>query len=271
MEARRFDQAARTLAAANTRRGLLRRVAVLPLGGVLAVRIGEEPTAGRRKKRCLKPKEGPTQGLQEAIDAKKAGATLKLCAGTWTVNNTITINKKLTLRGAGAGQTSLDGNGANDIRVLRIASGAQVTLQALKISGGNATGGGDESNGGGIFNDGTATLMSVTVTANTAAGSGGGIGNSGTLTLKQGSSVTVNTAVAGGGIANDSTGTVNLEAGSDVTLNTATGSSGSGIFNAGTVTLDSGALVCDNIPANNQCAGTFTGASCPNPAGGVCP
>ena len=91
----------------------------------------------------LKPANtSPTQGLLEAIEAAADGATLTLCAGTWNLTNTVVITRTLTLVGAGAGQTILDGgrppSGPGGVRVLRIDPGANVTLQDLMITKGQA-------------------------------------------------------------------------------------------------------------------------------------
>ena len=80
----------------------------------------------------------PTQGLQEAIDAADPGATLTLCAGTWNLSATVVIAEDLTLVGAGAGQTILDGGITT--RVLQISAGADVTVKNLTITKGRAAG-----------------------------------------------------------------------------------------------------------------------------------
>jgi hypothetical protein len=327
-----FDRLAKLLARAGTRRGLLGRLAPLPLAGLLAaLRTEASEAAGRRKRRvkrhkhqvgdhkdhrkgkrkgkdkasCAKagqtpktgkhkgccaglstdasgrcaaaaPAPGPapactglnptntsaTQGLQETIDQAQPGATLTLCAGTWTLTSTILIPANLTLIGAGAGKTILDGG--NTVRVLAIASDVDVTLQDLTITNGSS------GLGAGIFNLGTLTLVGVSVTMNTAF-EGGGISNisGGTVTLATGSSVSGNTAVIrGGGIYNNSGGMLTLQAGSTVSGNTAPGGNGGGIDNfLGTVTLEASNLVCGNTLDNN-CAGavsgTFPANCCPS-------
>ncbi len=50
----------------------------------------------------------PGESIQEAIDAAPEGATLCLAEGVWEEH--ITIEKSLTLCGAGAGQTALFGH-----------------------------------------------------------------------------------------------------------------------------------------------------------------
>ena len=182
----------------------------------------------------------PTDDLQAAIDAAAPGATLTLCPGTWALTSGIRITQNLTLVGAGAGQTVLDGGG-NPIRVLQIAPGASVTVQDLTIAKGVSTAGFE---GGGIYNEGTLRLLGVTVTGNKSEFAGG-IYNNGTLTLAAGSRVSDNTAdFEGGGIYND--GTVTLEGGSNVSGNAA-GSSGGGIYiSSGLATLKDGSLVSGN-------------------------
>ena len=228
---------------------------------------------------------GPATDLQAAVTNAATGATLNLCAGRWLLTGSIGIDKNLTLVGAGAGQTILDGQDTVQVLVIR---GVTVTVQDLTITKGRTTRSIDL--GAGIYNQGTLTLRGVAVTAstgaygpgiynagtltlqdgsrvtgNTAEQGGGGIHNDGTLTLRDGSRVTGNTAGFGGGIFND-LGTATLEAGSRVTGNTA-GVAG-GIDNDRWVTVEAGALLCDNTPANDQCHNV---ANCPAPASGVCP
>ena len=178
-----------------------------------------------------------TQGLQEAINQAGSGDTLTLCTGTWNLTSTVLIDKDLTLRGAGAAMTILDGG--NAVRVLQVAQGSTVKVQDLKITKGAVTSG----RGGGIRNLGTLTLQNSAVTGSTADQRGGGILNDGTLTV-QDSTVSGNSSVLGGGISNDF-GTVTLGAGSNLTGNTAT-STGGGIINFGTLTMKDGSSVTGN-------------------------
>lgn len=191
---------------------------------------------------CLLPAAtGATKGLQEAIDLAQSGATLTLCAGNWILSSTVVIGKNLTLVGAGAGATVLDGN--NAVRVLHVPRTA-VTLQHLTIRNGNPDSGG----GGGIFNkSGELSLVGVSVTGNTSTTFGGGIySDHGTLTLETGCSVTDNTTSSdGGGIYIDVT-VLRLQTGSSVTGNRAA-NAGGGIFNYnGSATLQEGSSVAGN-------------------------
>ena len=164
---------------------------------------------------------------------------LTLTNGAEEERGDLDIRRDVTLRGAGAGQTILDGNAAD--RVLEIYEGATVSVEGVTIQNGKAV----NDNGGGILNSGTLTLKDSTVSENTAIGNtnnnghGGGIYNdsTGTLTLTN-STVSGNTASDGGGIYNYR-GTLTLTD-STVSGNRATGSNsgGGGIFNyEGTLTL----------------------------------
>ena len=285
---------------------------------------GQTPKTGQRgkRKRCcaglvtdasgrcaasppsLQPSPGctglkPTDDLQAAIDAAAEDATLTLCAGTWALTETVVISKNLTIIGAGTGQTTLDGGDA--VRVLWIDPGADVTLRDLTITKGHAASDRFPDNaGGGISNQGTLTLIGVSVTGNTGRIGGGIYNGSGTVTLAANSSVSGNTAnslgggiytlegmvtlqadsqvsgntarFGGGGIYNDE-GTVTIEAESRVSGNRATNYGGGIVNSDGTVTVASDALVCDNAPSTSQChniSSTITGP-CPNPPGGSCP
>ncbi|WP_018251936.1 hypothetical protein [Salinispora mooreana] len=119
---------------------------------------------------------------------------------------------------------------ADEFRILTVNTGGNLTLNKLKITGGQTT-----DNGGGILVDpgGTLTTNHSTITRNIADGAGGGIANNGTTTVKH-STVSRNTAgIPGGGIANNGTTTVKH---STVSRNTA-GIPGGGIWNTGLLTV----------------------------------
>src|SRR5215203_1972318 len=56
MDSKRFDALAKSLASTDTRRALLRRLASLPLAGLLATLLPDESEAGRRKRRKTRNK-----------------------------------------------------------------------------------------------------------------------------------------------------------------------------------------------------------------------
>lgn len=188
----------------------------------------------------------PTDDLQAAIDATPAGGTLTLCAGTWDLTSTVTITGNLTLVGAGAGQTILDGGEA--ARVVQIVAGAAVILQNLTVTRGRATGG---DAGGGIANSGDLTLRGVTVTGNASTEHGGGVYSSlvGALTVEAGTDVALNTAGGvGGGIYN--LGVAMTLTNSTVRDNTA-GGDGGGIFNQGDESTLTNCAVHDNTSGDD--------------------
>lgn len=208
--------------------------------------------------------------VQEAIDAATPGDTIRICAGTWDLTSTLVVDKNLSLVGAGADHTILDGNDA--IRVLRNGVNGQVptpvtTIRDLTIARGRATGEFEDGVGGGLLTIGTLTLVRVTVRNNIAADRGGGIRAFGTLTLDD-CTVTLNRGGVGGGIA-AGLGTVILQR-SHVTENTAL--SGGGIFvenvGLGTLTLIDSSVTGNTAETqdggglfNYQCSVTLTNST----------
>lgn len=223
-------------------------------------RNGQTITVSRSKKKALL-KRGATPGacppqppsclpatanLQAAVNAAPPGATLTLCAGRRVLAATVDIGQDLTLVGAGAGQTILDGGDA--VRVLRIGELARVTVRDLTVTRGRVTGQQpDDGAGGGIFTLGVLTLTNVTVASNAGVG-GGGIFTRGALTLGAGSVVTANDAAAGAGVVVDAAGTLTMQSGSRVSGNTASDSVG-GVFSLGTLILEAGSRVSGNTAA----------------------
>lgn len=291
MDANHFDHLAQSLST-TPRRGLLRLLAILPLGGGLASLLDPEEAIadGRRKRRKKRHKHGRGRrrqhhkgqhkkhkkkrtcagdvcasgcsytSIQAAIDDPDGPTTIRLCAETYP--GTITIAKDLTLIGVGDGEDGTILDGQQNDSVVIVTSGAIVELEGLRITGGSS-----DDDGGGIDNIGSSvTLTDSSVTGNVAADFGGGIRNSdGTVTLNGTSSVTGNTATDGdgGGIDNTGGGTVTLTDSSSVTENTA-GFEGGGIYNAssGAVTLNDDSRVTENTPDDCAGPGAFSGNDC---------
>lgn len=146
----------------------------------------------------------------------------------------------LTIRGAGAGLTTINGGGLD--RVFHIIAGTTVTLEGLTITGGAVTGSND---GGGIrVAGGFVTINDSIITGNTSQDDAGGIDNSGNLTLNR-VTVSTNTAVrTGGGIRNAGTLTINeslIGGRIDITtgqrFGNTSGQGGGGLINLGGATL----------------------------------
>jgi hypothetical protein len=180
-----------------------------------------------------------------------------------TVTSTITID--------GAGQiVTISGN--NAIKVMRVNSGANLTLNRVTIANGRSDDGGGiansgtltinsstisgnsatfPGNGGGIYNNGMLTINSSTISGNSAgvgSSGGGGIYNYGMLTINS-STISGNSAISGGGgILNDNIGTVTL---THVTFAGNTASNGGGVYAIG------GNVAANNsIFYNSSCAGS---------------
>lgn len=206
-----------------------------------------------------------------AVDGCAAGNgddTILLPAGTYilTINGTdedasmtgdLDINGNLTLIGAGAGVTIIDGNGLD--RVLHVdpnCRGIIVNISGITLQNGQAPNS-QASEGGGLYNCGNVTISDSVVRSNTAinVAIGGGIYNKGFL---NGTNLDIkdNTGYFGGGIGND--GTLILSD-SKVHGNRAAGAigSGGGIFNNGVaslagITIDNNAAGVDGGGLRNQ-------------------
>lgn len=216
----------------------------------------------------------PFPTVRDALNAATAGATIRICPGTYQED--ITISKKVTIAGAGqgtgAGDTVLQGTGANSV-VTILGFNPPATLKRLRITGGAGAGGGinitgtdsvltiedctitvntgRSPGGGGIHNSAGSrvVLRRCTVSNNTTVDPGGGIHNLGQMTLID-CTVSGNNAVTyGGGILNGGAGTIRLES-SSVRQNTAP--AGGGIKTSGSIVLES-----SDVTGN---AATYSGA-----------
>lgn len=219
--------------------------------------------------------------IRDAVDAigtVAGSSTINLGAGTYQFRTALSIGKSLTINGAGAATTILDGQ--RDVnRVLNL-SGAGVTLNLnrLSLEGGLSGGifvsgatlnlnnsnvrnsGGNTSFGGGIWND---TLSTLNVTNSTISGNSGifgaGIFNQGVLTVTD-SAIDGNTGGTGGGIFNTTGGTATVT-GSTVSNNV--GDFGGGIFNRGAVITVTNSTISGNSSGQgggiyNESGGTAT-------------
>ncbi len=133
--------------------------------------------------------------------------TINIPAGTYTialtgsedsnVSGDLDVINNVTLTGAGAGSTIIDGGGID--RPFDTFSGYTITLENMTITNGNS-GASDVAHAGGIYNAATLTVRNSTISSNTSGGDGGGIYNvGGSLTLI-GSTVSGNSADEGAGI-----------------------------------------------------------------------
>jgi hypothetical protein len=211
--------------------------------------------------------------LRDAIAQANAMAgddVIEFAAGlTGTVNLASALpvlSSNIEVHGPGPGLLTVRRNATASFRIVTIGAGATVTLSGLTISNGLVLTA-SESDGGGVFNRGSLTLVDCAVSGNTAFSSGGGINSGGALTLTN-TTVSGNRAGStGGGIY--AFGTVRLND-STISSNRADTStaSGGGIYNAsGTVDLSNCRIVGNFAAAEgggvvNNTPGTMTFSSC---------
>ncbi|MBK1827292.1 right-handed parallel beta-helix repeat-containing protein [Haloferula rosea] len=162
------------------------------------------------------------------FDGSLSGETITLTSGQ------LVIARNLEIDGSVLGErVTIDANGVETRhRVLEVAAGSVVTLDSLRLTGGNTPDGGSlsEISGGGVLNGGDLTLRRVEISGNTAGsgldqsdgGDGGGVYSTGPLALED-CLVRDNTAGSGGDFSSDDPGD---------------GGSGGGIYCNGTLSLE---------------------------------
>lgn len=140
-----------------------------------------------------------------SVPSPEAGLPVENNAG----NGDLDITENLTIRGSGAKVTTIDGGGYD--RVFSIARDATAVITDMTITHGDATGGDTAVGigmGGGVFNQGTATLERLRLIANNADGGGAVFSTPRTFITIRESLLADNTAVEGGGMRLDSGGEV---------------------------------------------------------------
>ena len=240
---------------------------------------------------------GGTCTLRAAIQEANAHSgpdTIMVPAGTYLLTilgrgedmaatGDLNITDDLTIIGAGADRTIVDGNGIDrifDIELPTSRVAIVVAIAALTIQNGNS-GPGALADGGGLYNSGTLTLRNVVVANNTTAAAsgggitninditltdcvvsgnttatyGGGIDNFGTATLEN-VTVSGNMSGLGGGIANDDASAVAALTNVTIADNSASPGSGGGFYNLGAATLRY--VIVANSPSGDNCAGSGT-------------
>ncbi|MFL6284216.1 MAG: hypothetical protein ACJ74Q_13825, partial [Pyrinomonadaceae bacterium] len=179
--------------------------------------------------------------IQAAVTAASSGDTIQVAAGSYAEH--VTISKDLTINGAGAAQTVVDGMQSGT--VFFIISGT------VSLSGMTVTNGDTSLYGGGINNSGVLTVINCVI-SNNSASNGGGIINTKTATITNSvvsGNFTTDSSGAGGGVFN-STGTLNVSGStfSNNSINKSINSSGlgGGICNANQSTLNVNGSTFDN-------------------------
>ncbi len=201
--------------------------------------------------------------LREAIIAANntpGAQIIQLSAGNYVLTRTgsneeagltgdLDITGSLTIRGAGAGITTIDGNGID--RVLDIKAGSTVNIEDVTIRGGSI---GNKWGGGiNVATGSNVTLTRVVVTAN-SGDSGGGVYSYKSVIVMTDTTIDGNSGKWGGGFYNDG-GTASLNR---VTVSNNTASTdGGGIYNVTT----GGSLNTVNV--------TVSGNTTPGAGGGL--
>jgi len=219
-----------------------------------------------------------------AISRTTSGDSIVIAAGTYGEN--LSVNSNLSLNGAGARATIIDGGSHNADggggRVLVISNTAHVAVSNLTIQNGIANSGGGVLNsgtltinncsvlgnsagnesvagGGGILNYGTLTINNSTLSGNTVSARnayGGAIYNSGSLTINtstlNGNSATGILGTWGGGVGNYGKASINSS-----TFSGNSSTTGGNIYNGGTAATIQNSILANSTTAGN-CSGTMT-------------
>jgi hypothetical protein len=207
--------------------------------------------------------------IQAAVDAARNNDTILLAAEYFSEN--VLVTKRLTISGAGAFVTTVDGGGSGSVFVI---DSTIVTITDMTIQNGSATSGGGiltlgsaadltlqncevvgntASSGAGIFNTaGTVAITVNTIAGNTASYLGGGIYNSGEPITIDSSIIYGNSAVYGGGLY-----VYYYSVGSDVTITNSTiamnsANSGAAIYAS---TTDSTVTIASSTISENVTSG----------------
>ncbi len=221
-------------------------------------------------------------GLADANTSNPDGSLIQFDPSVFSVPQTITLGSGLvlsntadqtTITGPAAALTVSGGGPSSDFRVFVVNSGVTASMSGLTITDGNTIGW-----GGGMFNDGTATLTNSTISGNSAS-VGGGLYNAGTATLTN-VALSDNSSNSGGGIEN--TGMAILTNCTIAGNLAGSHGSGGGIDDNGTATLTNCTISDNEAPAGigggisidyfstatlTNC--TISGNSAPDGGGGI--
>lgn len=236
----------------------------------------------------------PFTTINDALNEAAAGATVRLCPGTYvervfivqdltlvgmgsSPGDTVISNAQGTIVSLESGPEGLGGDVTATMRNLRVTGtlvsslyGAMsvspevdLTLERVEITGNSVSQSG-ASTGGAIVNGGKVTLIDSFVSQNNSKFGGGIYGLLGsTLTLTR-SFVESNIATQGGGVWNQ--GTLNLNEDSRIRFNQSGGvGSGGGVYNTGgTVVINSGSIQGNTAGGNpDNCINVNGGTGCP--------
>jgi hypothetical protein len=185
--------------------------------------------------------------IGHAISLASSGDCIRVAPTTYTEN--LTINLGLTIIGAGANTTIVDGGGKGTVVTVN-AGDFRVALSKLTMQDGSAN-----ESGGGIYNGAKLTVSHCTISGNSAGG-GGGIENAGTLTIDK-TTVSSNRvgSTGGGGIENDGTLSINRSTVSGNVDFDPYADGGGGIFNRSGTLLVKHSTISGNTAAGGTGGG----------------
>ena len=117
---------------------------------------------------CAKPGwvGGTDAAIQAAVNATSDGASVYICAGTYSLQNPIAVDGILNIQGVGQNKTILDGGGASQL----ITSTDMIALKSLTLRNGYSS-----DDGGAVYVLGTIRTFDVKFANNVADGDGGAI------------------------------------------------------------------------------------------------
>ncbi|HEX8683017.1 MAG TPA: LamG-like jellyroll fold domain-containing protein, partial [Ardenticatenaceae bacterium] len=183
--------------------------------------------------------------LREAVGHACDGTRITFAGDyTITLSTPVDIQHSLTLDGTGR---AIVLDGADTTRLVTVAAGKTVTLEALTLQDGSATA------GGAILNAGTLTLQDINISSIAA---GGAISNTGTLAM-QGGSLMENRGTTGGALANSGQATLT---GVQILDNSAS-SDGGALWNRGTLTVTGSEINGNEASGNGGAIANTSGAT----------
>jgi len=197
--------------------------------------------------------------IQEA-NALAGDDIITLPAGTYTLTlagagedaaatGDLDITSNLTLNGASAATTVIDGNWAD--RVLHVTGTFTVNISGVTVTHGDGSGGGIRNDGGAL------TITDSAISDNNSVADAGGVSNSGTLTITNSAFTSNNAGADAGGILNSGTLTI---ANSAFTSNNS-GANAGGVLNSGALTITNSAFTSNNARTDGgviHSSGTLT-------------
>ena len=177
------------------------------------------------------------------------------------------LSSNMEIEGPGADQFTVRRSTGGGYRIFPVTSGSVVSISGITVSGGNVPFG----TGGGIYNDGgTLTIISSTISGNSAL-TGGGIHNrEGILTVND-STISGNSAGFGGGVFSDTflSGTQKTTiTNSTISGNSAT-DTGGGVYNFAGLSVIEHSTITGNTAPGGQGSGVASFGSLRHPHGGA--